>query len=71
MPVFRHAVLLRGAPGASAESLEDMVDIAITECERFFPAFQFVLWGGKTPQDALAGGDAGVHGRGMTEPGRA
>jgi hypothetical protein len=54
MPVFRHAVLLRGAAGASAESLEDMVDIAITECERFFPAFQFVLWGGKTPQDALA-----------------
>ena len=48
MPVYRHAVLLRGAPGASAESLEDMIDIAITECERFFPAFQFVLWGGKS-----------------------
>ena len=46
VPVFRHAVLLRGAPGASAESLEDMMDIALTECERFFPAFQFVLWGG-------------------------
>ena len=54
VPVFRHSVLLRGAPGASAESLEDMVDIALTECERFFPAFQFVLWGGKTPGDALA-----------------
>ena len=40
-------------PGASAESLEDMVDIALTECERFFPAFQFVLWGGKSPADAL------------------
>ena len=53
-PVYRHAVLLRGAPGASAESLEDMVDIAITECERFFPAFQFVLWGGKAPSEALA-----------------
>jgi hypothetical protein len=53
VPVFRHAVLLRGAPGASAESLEDMVDIALTECERFFPAFQFVLWGGKSPADAL------------------
>jgi hypothetical protein len=53
VPVFRHAVLLRGAPGASAESLEDMVDIAITECERFFPAFQFVLWGGKSPAEAL------------------
>ncbi len=54
MPLFRHSVLLRGAPGASSESLEDMVDIAITECERFYPAFQFVLWGGKTPADALA-----------------
>ncbi len=53
MPVFRHAVLLRGAPGASTESLEDMVDIAISECERFFPAFQFVLWGGKAPLEAL------------------
>lgn len=52
-PVFRHSVLLRGAPGASAESLEDMVDIALTECERFFPAFQFVLWGGKPPAEAL------------------
>ena len=53
MPVFRHSVLLRGAPGASAESLEDMVDIAISECEHFFPAFQFVLWGGKAPAEAL------------------
>ena len=53
VPVFRHSVLLRGAPGASAESLEDMVDIAISECERFFPAFQFVLWGGKSPAEAL------------------
>jgi hypothetical protein len=54
MPIFRHSVLLRGAPSASAESIEDMVDIAITECERFFPAFQFVLWGGKSPEEALA-----------------
>lgn len=53
IPVFRHSVLLRGSPSASAESLEDMVDIAMTECERFFPAFQFVLWGGKNPAEAL------------------
>lgn len=52
-PLFRHSVLLRGTSGASSESLEDMVDIAITECERFFPAFQFVLWGGKTPDEAM------------------
>lgn len=53
-PVFRHTVLLRGAQGASVEQLEDMVDIALTECERFYPAFQFVTWGGKTAHEAIA-----------------
>ena len=52
-PIFRHSVLLRGLSGASPESLEDLVDIAITECERFFPAFQFVLWGGKSANEAI------------------
>ena len=27
---------------------------AIDECERFYPVFQVVLWGGKTPKEALA-----------------
>ncbi|MGE4482343.1 YbjN domain-containing protein [Acidocella sp.] len=53
MPVYRHAMLLRGTPSAAAESIEDLIDIAITECERFFPAFQFVIWGGKSAEEAL------------------
>lgn len=52
-PVFRHTVLLRGCQGATVEQLEDLVDIAIAECERFYPAFQYVAWAGKAPQDAL------------------
>src|SRR6478736_491739 len=35
------------------EQLEDLVDIAVTECERFYPAFQFLLWGGKSPEEAV------------------
>ena len=54
VPLFRHTVLLRGAGGASVEQLEDLVDIALTECERFYPAFQFLLWGGRTPSEAVA-----------------
>lgn len=53
-PVFRHTALLRGGQGASVEQLEDMVDIALTECERFYPAFQFVTWGGKSAPEAVA-----------------
>jgi hypothetical protein len=54
VPLYRHTVLLRGTRGVSAESLEDMVDISLTECERFYPAFQFVIWGGKTASEAVA-----------------
>jgi hypothetical protein len=54
VPVFRHTLLMRGAAGVPVEQLEDVVDIAFGECERFFPAFQFVLWGGRSPAEALA-----------------
>jgi hypothetical protein len=53
-PMFRHATLLRGARGASVEQLEDLVDIALSECERYYPAFQFAIWGGKTAREAVA-----------------
>ena len=46
-------VLLREGVGVSSELLEDLVDIAVTECERFYPAFQFVIWGGKSATEAL------------------
>ena len=55
VPVFRHANLLRGSTGASVEQLEDLLDIALTECERYYPAFQFVIWAGKTPEGQSAG----------------
>ena len=51
--MFRHAMPLRGTKGPSQEQLEDLVDTAIAECERFYPAFQYVIWGGRTPEDAV------------------
>jgi len=30
-----------------------MVDTAITECERFYPAFQQVLFGGKSATESI------------------
>jgi hypothetical protein len=54
MLTFRHTVLLRGTPGATTEQVEDMLDIALSECDRYYPAYQFVMWGARTPIDALA-----------------
>ena len=53
-PSFRQGVLLRGAVGACVEQIEDLVDISLTECERFYPAFQLVIWGGKNAEEAIA-----------------
>ena len=30
------------------------IEAQIERMQRFYPAFQFVLWGDKSPQDALA-----------------
>lgn len=54
VPMFRHTALLRGSPGLSPEQVEDLMDIAVAECERFYPAFQFVIWGGKSAREAVA-----------------
>ncbi|MDD2325303.1 MAG: YbjN domain-containing protein [Alphaproteobacteria bacterium] len=53
-PLFRYTVLARSDRLPGVETFEDLVEIALTECERFYPAFQFVVWGGKAPAEALA-----------------
>jgi hypothetical protein len=53
LPMYRHALPLRGASKPSLEQIEDLIDTAMIECERFYPAFQYVIWGGKTPLEAL------------------
>ncbi|HYC05994.1 MAG TPA: YbjN domain-containing protein [Azospirillaceae bacterium] len=52
-PMFRQTLLLRGARAASVEQIEDLVEIALCECERYYPAFQFVIWGGKSASEAV------------------
>jgi hypothetical protein len=54
--LFRHAAMVDGEDGGTMTlaGAELLVESAIDECERFYPVFQFVLWGGKSPKDALA-----------------
>ncbi|NBX03172.1 MAG: hypothetical protein EBR02_03740 [Alphaproteobacteria bacterium] len=50
---FRHSLLLRDGAGTTAEHLQELLDHAISECERFYPAFQSVVWGGKSAAEAI------------------
>ncbi|MEP6830296.1 MAG: YbjN domain-containing protein [Rhizomicrobium sp.] len=51
--VFRHAMIFPGAE-ASASQCEALLNLALEACEHYYPAFQFVLWGGKTAEEAVA-----------------
>ncbi|PTQ11510.1 hypothetical protein CLG96_08725 [Sphingomonas oleivorans] len=56
MLLFRHAALLDSERDAALtlDQAETLVEAAIDECERFYPVFQFVLWGDKSPQEAIS-----------------
>lgn len=51
--VFRHAMIFPDA-GASAAQCEALLNLALEACEHYYPAFQFVLWGGKSAEEAVA-----------------
>ncbi len=61
--VFRYGLNLAGEAQASAAQIDDMVCAAVVACERFYPAFQLVCWGGETPKKALVVAMSEAYGR--------
>jgi len=51
--MFRHALVLAGGVDASGRQCESLLGTALDACERYFPAFQFVVWAGKSAREAL------------------
>lgn len=51
--MFRHALMLSGGVAASDGQCEAMLAVGLDACERHYQAFQFVLWAGKSPREAL------------------
>jgi len=52
--LYRHGLLLGDDGLLSLSQAQTLVEVAIEECDRFYPAFQFILWGDKSPAEALA-----------------
>ncbi len=53
--MFRHALLMAGGADPDGRQCEAILKMAITACDRYFQAFQFVLWAGKSAREALDG----------------
>jgi len=54
MIMYRQALVLPGGMSASTAQCETMLASAIHACERYYPAFQFVVWAGKSATEAMA-----------------
>jgi len=51
--MFRHALLLAGGAVVNSRQCESALSSAVNACERYYQAFQFVIWAGKSGREAL------------------
>jgi hypothetical protein len=61
--MFRQALLLSGGVEPTGQQVESLLATSIEACERYYQAFQFVVWAGRSAQDALATVLFETHGR--------
>lgn len=51
--MFRHALILPGTMEPSGKQCEVLLEAALDACERYYQAFQFVVWAGKGAREAM------------------
>jgi len=61
--VYRYGLVLSGGMVASPEQIDTLISAAVMSAERYYPAFQLVVWGNRTAKDALQVAIAEAYGR--------
>lgn len=61
--VYRYGLLLAGGQIASADQINTLIGAAVMSAERYYPAFQLVVWGDRSAEDALQVAIAEAYGR--------
>jgi hypothetical protein len=51
--VYRYGLVLAGGNEASAEQVDTMIGAAVRSAERYYPAMQLLIWGDRSPKDAM------------------
>ena len=52
--LYRHGLMLQGGAQTTRHQCEELVSAAVSACDRFYPAFQYHIWGGRPANEALA-----------------
>lgn len=51
--MYRNGLMLTGGSKVSEAQCEALICHAVDSCERYYPSFQFVIWAGKTAEEAI------------------
>ncbi|MDE2577411.1 MAG: YbjN domain-containing protein [Hyphomicrobiales bacterium] len=51
--MYRHGILLAGGALPTSAQCEAALSNALAACERYYQAFQFVVWAGKSAREAI------------------
>lgn len=61
--VYRYGLVLAGGQVASADQIDTMINAAVLSAERYYPAIQLSVWGGRSPKESLQVAIAEAYGR--------
>ena len=61
--VYRYGLVLAGGQVACPDQIDTMIGAAVMSAERYYPALQLLIWGDRTPSDALQVAIAEAYGR--------
>jgi hypothetical protein len=51
--VYKYGLILSGGNVASADQIDTMINAAVMSAERYYPAFQLMVWTDKTVDQAM------------------
>ena len=61
--MYRYGLVLTGGQDVGPDQVNTMIRAAVLNAERYYPAFQLLAWGDRTPKDALQVAIAEAYGR--------
>ncbi len=61
--VYRYGLVLSGGQMASPDQIDTMISAAVLSAERYYPAVQLMVWGNRSPREAMKVAIAEAYGR--------
>ncbi|MGV6846876.1 MAG: YbjN domain-containing protein [Marinibacterium sp.] len=61
--VYRYGLVLSGGQMATADQIDTLITASVLNAERFYPAMQLLVWGDRSPAEALQVAIAEAYGR--------